>query len=42
VFEFEANIVADLKAKLNRIQLPPTLKDRVLEAIERGAKAADA
>ena len=41
VFDFEANIVADLKAKLNRIQLPPTLKDRVLEAIERGAEAAD-
>ncbi len=42
VFEFEANIVADLKAKLNRIQLPPSLKDRVLDALQRGAEAADA
>ena len=42
LFKFEANIVADLKAKLSRIQLPPTLKDRVLEAIERGAEAAEA
>jgi anti-sigma factor (TIGR02949 family) len=41
LFEFEANIVADLKAKLSRIQLPPTLKDRVLDAIQRGAEAAD-
>lgn len=41
VFDFEADIVADLKAKLNRIQLPPSLKDRVAEAIQRGAEAAD-
>ena len=42
MFEFEADIMADLKAKLGRIQLPPSLKDRVLDAIERGAEAADA
>ena len=42
VFDFEAGVLADLKAKLNRIQLPSSLKDRVAEAIERGAEAADA
>ena len=42
VFEFEAGVLADLTAKLNRIQLPASLKDRVADAIQRGAGAADA
>ncbi len=42
MFEFEADVLADLTAKLSRIQLPPSLKERVLEAIQRGAEATDA
>lgn len=42
VFQFEADIIADLKAKLRRIQLPPALKQLVADAMLRGAEAADA
>ncbi|MEE8062373.1 MAG: zf-HC2 domain-containing protein [Gemmatimonadales bacterium] len=42
VFGFEESLLLELKAKLNRIQLPPALKQRVAEALERGAQARDA
>ena len=41
VFGFEESLLIELRAKLNRIQLPPTLKARVAEALERGAEAGD-
>ena len=42
VFGFEEALLLELKAKLSRIQLPPGLRERVAEALERGATAGDA
>lgn len=41
-FGFEQSLLAELKATMNRIQLPPTLKARVAEALERGGEAGGA
>ena len=41
LFDFEGNVLRELREKLNRIQLPDTLRARVAEALERGMRAAD-
>jgi len=42
VFDFEVGVLEDLVEKLNRIRVPEALKDRVAEALDRGARAAGA
>ena len=41
LFDFEGNMLRELREKLNRIRLPDTLRARVAEALERGTRAAD-
>jgi len=40
VFDFEAGVVIELMAKLNRIRVPESLKGRVADALAEGARAA--
>ena len=40
-FDFESRLLDDLRAKLNRIKVPPTLRDRVAQALDRGYREAD-